>query len=288
MADHTPLSATFDYLRAAQRLDMRASTYWRAHIAPYLADPQSSIHICRTLKQRVLWDIKDLIPRSVESSMFSALLVNPDTKAHTGRALRAEYGVSREYVAVRLLGYLERHLSAGAPTPFPLGTYLASLIPNRVSDETIGRLVSSGEFPHTLAGFRRAPEENVHQTASLKQAGRLQRAATAAKGAKRWQGTQAEHLAKLEAQRAEQFADHIILLDARKPLSLKEFAKHLRDTLPPGCSKKLPNPVAVMQYIHQRLRSGIPPHVYNELHAQATAYAVMLRPAHRDRLETLA
>lgn len=287
MTEYIDLDSNYDYLKAARRLDMRASTYWKSCIAPYLANPKSSPHVCRTLKQRVLWDIKDLIPRGVETSMFNAMVKDPMTKVHTGRDLRMEYGISREYVAVRLLGYFERHLASAAPDmPYPLGTYLAVLIPNRISDETIARLVASGEFPHTLAGFKRDPMDNVHQTSALKVSGRLHRTKCAAYGQKRWAEPQVEYLARLEKQRAVQFDKHAAYLTTN-PANLKDFAKYLRDTLPVGTSKRMPNPAAVMQYVHQRLRSRIEPHIYGALHAQASQYCAGQHESIKDRLIAL-
>lgn len=282
-----PLTADLDFVRAAHQFGMRVSVYWRTYVAPRLADPKTSPYVVHTLKKRALIEVKDLIPRAIEINMFNALLKDPATKAHVGRPLRMEYGVSREYISVRLIGYLERHIASGQPTPYPLSAYLANLIPNRVSDSTITYMVDSGEFPITMAGFKRDPIHNDHQLRALDVDRKRRKAKTDADQPKRWGEPITDYLADLEARRAAQFAAHADLLNATPTPSLKAFAKHLQATLPSKASKRMPHPGAVIQYIDRCLRSRIPATVYQELHQQATAYAVGAPIAIQQRLNSL-
>ena len=281
------LTPDMNITRTAKDLGMYVTTFWRLAVAPAMAampvDTYGNQHpTVLALKKRAFMEIAGIIPHETEGRWFRAFMADPLChKFLSSRALK-EFGVSRAYAVRRMLTLLEREM-ARTPNRRIMPQLLAHLVP-ALGQANLEYLIKTKEYPITLGPFERASE---HAIEMLSKQGKRDAVMARAAMPKRWGASNETYLADLEARRATQFAAHADLLNATPTPRLKAFAKHLQTTLPSKASKRMPHPGAVIQYIDRCLRSRIPATVYQELHAQATAYAVEAPIAIQQRLNSL-
>lgn len=185
-----PLGLTVDQARqGAKNSGLGVDTYWRLHVAEKiktLTPPQRAR--IRSIAEEVSVNI---IPHPTVRTLIPALLANPydlDTQTGSGpipwNALTLEYGVSRQYIAKRVVAALERHIrkeTARNPSfklPHPIHRYLAVLIPSKLdtgarNDTTLQDMIDSGEYPYTLGNYQPSDKEKVRRINKLE---RLQHA----------------------------------------------------------------------------------------------------------------
>lgn len=185
-----PLGLTVDQARqGAKNSGLGVDTYWRLHVAEKiktLTPPQRAR--IRSIAEEVSVNI---IPHPTVRTLIPALLANPyDLDLQTGSGpipwneLTLEYGVSRQYIAKRVVAALERHIrkeTARNPAfklPHPVHRYLAVLIPGKLdtgarNDTTLQDMIDSGEYPYTLGNYQPSDKEKVRRINKLE---RLQHA----------------------------------------------------------------------------------------------------------------
>lgn len=189
-ANGLPTTITLDYVREhARTVGISVDSYWRLSIAPKLRELPSAQ---RSYARRTAEEVSiNIIPHPVVRTLVPALLDNPyDIDFQTGSGpipwneLSLEYGVSRQYIAKRVVTALENHIAretARNPSfklPHPVFRYLAVLIPNKLDtgtrkDSTLQDMIDSGKYPHTLGQYQISDKEKVRRINKLE---RLQHA----------------------------------------------------------------------------------------------------------------
>ena len=189
-ANGLPTTITLDYVREhARTVGISVDSYWRLSIAPKLRELPSAQ---RSYARRTAEEVSiNIIPHPVVRTLVPALLDNPyDIDFQTGSGpipwneLSLEYGVSRQYIAKRVVTALENHIAretARNPSfklPHPIHRYLAVLIPGKLDtgarhDSTLQDMIDSGKYPHTLGQYQISDKEKVRRINKLE---RLQHA----------------------------------------------------------------------------------------------------------------
>ena len=185
-----PLGLTPEQVRnAAKNTGVSVDVYWRVHVAEKLQELTSPQRArVRSIAEEVSINI---IPHQSVQMLIPELLANPyDLDLQTGSGpiawneLSRTYGVSRQYIAKRVVAALERHIrkeTARNPSfrlPHPIHRYLAVLIPGKLDtgarhDTTLQDMIDSGEYPYTLGNYQPSDREKVRRINKLE---RLQHA----------------------------------------------------------------------------------------------------------------
>ncbi len=287
-------------IEAARALGMKPSTYWRDVVAPALADPSTPVHTSRTLRKRAAIDVPDIIPTKTEMAMFEEItkLSSPATATAAtapglrffSRALRKQYGVDMEYVAIRMLRYLEQRLEQnprpphGLPHPVP--AYLALIVPGRITDATLRRLRPT--HPRTLGTGTGTAPIPVFRVAAAARAAAEQ---AAPPRRKLFATTRAERRAAATALHATLLQERLTyVVEQGHSVTLKGLAEFVgrqaaaAQGMDPAALPKLPpslrpNPAALIQYVAAEMRQTLDHHdpkLFALLMEQARAVAALL------------
>ena len=270
-----------NYIETARVLGMKPSTYWRDVVAPALADPKMPVHTSRSLRKRAAIDVPDIIPTKTEMAMFSEITTlrepaiataanSPGTKFFS-RALRKQYGVDVEYVAIRMLRYLEQHLERHPRPPHnlphPVPAYLALIVPGRITDATLRRLRPT--HPRTLGTGTGTAPVPVHRVA---EAARLKAEQAQPPKVKLFATTRAERRAAAAALHATLLQERLTyVVEQGHSVTLKGLAEFVGrqaatslgmdlstlSKLPPSLR---PNPAALIQYAAAEMRPTLDHH----------------------------
>lgn len=294
------IQPNLNYIQAAKEVGIKPSTFWRDVLAPLLADPALPIHTRHTLIKRAALDVPDIIPTKVELAMFveitklsapaiATAASAPGTKFFS-RALRKQYGVDGEYVAIRMLRYLEQHLEQNPRPPHnlphPVPAYLALIVSGRITDATLRRLRPT--HPRTLGtGTGDAPVPAKRVAAAARAA--AEQAAPPRR--KLFATTRAERRAAAAALHATLLQERLTyVVEQGHSVTLKGLAEFVGrqaaaaqgmdlSALPKLPPSLRPNPAALIQYVAAEMRPTLDHHdpkLFALLMEQARAVAALL------------